>query len=106
MMNKDRAKLAKLVGWKLGPPETLTVQGQKITMQRWFNPAGHSQGPTAVPNPLNNASDDHALLKFMRNHNESYKFQEVADQIFHWNYEIGDNARAALQVLETMEKDL
>ncbi len=65
--------------------------------------------------PLTDANDDYAVLRWMRESHHWQAFKEILhkDRLhaavwmcgrFTWNYQIGDYARAAVAVLEADEK--
>ena len=67
-----------------------------------------AHGKRMAFDPFTDANDDYAVLEWMRSHEMAGKFKEALfcnGQIYGFNYKIGNNARAALKVLEDKEDE-
>lgn len=92
-LDQDRIRLTKAMGWKHEPD----YQG----VGAWIDyGSGKRQGRVKfdVPDPFTDANDDYAVLEWMRSQKENRNFFEECNESA-WSYEIGDYARAAMEVL-------
>ncbi len=97
MTDKARIALAEAMGWKR--------KGDRYMI----GPNGRSIFTEFIPDPFTYASDDYAVLEWMRSfvmrHQKSTKDFECRLQGWKWKYRIGDYARAACKVLNIPGSD-
>ena len=98
----DRIKLAEAMGWKLKRKSHRGFGGQPIERRVWHNPEGITYRGIKLPDPFTDANDDYAVLEWMReNHRvEMRRAYNDLGTSYQWNYKIGNNARAALKVID------
>ena len=109
----DRIRLAEAMGWEWQP----TVDQPNNPKGQWLSPEKgwleRSLKDELLPDPESDANDDYAVLEWMRERCGLYlpDGEYTREQAQEWKrfisflddpglYEIGDNARAALKVLE------
>ena len=97
MSRDSRIKLAEAMGWEW-------QQSSDPLIGRWsFGGMTHDYGlwHHYIPDPENDANDDYAVLEWMRKEREGFSTCYLLTTRTRWSYQIGDYARAALEVLDT-----
>ena len=97
----DRIKLAEAMGWRLQQEDGPRNHDSRL----WLDPDGVGGYFTyALPNPLEDANDDYAVLEWMRGEG-LIGWHNALDETPQDHYKIGDYARAALKVIEKENRE-
>lgn len=107
----DRIILAEAMGWEL-----MTIHNNAFYKWTWYKPDGSATGVamsskdggmSVLPDPFTDANDDYDVLEWFRGWAKTaFRFKVFAEELYQLNgasiigYKIGNNARAALEVLE------
>ena len=95
-----RIKLAEAMGWHKATSLDIWCRPEDVDRK------GKNYNNGELPDPLNDANDDYAVLEWMRDQPPIMKdgylhlpYCDAMDDALAYEYEVGNNARAALKVM-------
>ena len=102
MTDADRIKLAEAMGWK--PHPKMDGTSNCVWQAPGKAPIGW-HGVKYLPDPFTDANGDYAVLEWTRKQDTVFQVKFAAELRDHpADYMIGNNARAALKVIEQGER--
>jgi hypothetical protein len=105
---ENRIKIAEAMGWVFKEVVHTGFSGRQVTRKQWFTPLGVTYSGIRLPDPFTDANADYDVLEFMRNQGRGL-YDEYCNALAvvldndHFNYAIGDYARAALVEIDKGE---